>query len=343
MKVRGIGRLLVAAWALVGLFSSTAAAQFTPTLTASATGTSVAIDWTPITGAAGYNLVVGFTPGGSELGSLNLPAAFGTSIKVNAPPATYYLRVRAFAAGIFGPFSNEASVSPGLEPCVPGTAPTLGVQTNQSLATVAWTPVPGATSYVVQWSRASGITELAQVVTGTSTSMAVPFNGNFFVRVVARSACGDSVSNEAGFTIAVTRRHLSPGEILSILQSTVANYPRAWQHSHHSGDPERYDWIILASRALYQASGGTIGANWRRAVPGDLSMDGLSVENPADGRYYFADIIFGAGGPNPQVTYSPPFYDAALLRNDSGRYAPEGFANPLTLKTYINYGPAGGW
>jgi hypothetical protein len=79
-------------------------------------------------------------------------------------------------------------------------------------------------------------------------------------------------------------------------------------------------------------------------------MDGLSVENPADGRYYFADVIAGAGGSNPSIIYSPPFHDGALLRDGSGRYAPWGFANPFgvpgsypPLRTHVNYGPAGGW
>jgi hypothetical protein len=79
-------------------------------------------------------------------------------------------------------------------------------------------------------------------------------------------------------------------------------------------------------------------------------MDGLSVENPSDGRYYFADVIAGAGGPNPTLWYEHPFHDGALLRNDSGNYAPWGFANPFgvpgsyaPLRTYVNYGPAGGW
>jgi hypothetical protein len=73
-------------------------------------------------------------------------------------------------------------------------------------------------------------------------------------------------------------------------------------------------------------------------------MDGLSVENPADQRYYFADAICGAGGPSPSVCYSTPFQDSQLLREYAGGpYAPHGFANPMTLRTHFNYGAAGGW
>lgn len=169
--------------------------------------------------------------------------------------------------------------------------------------------------------------------------------GTFFARVVALSPCGSAVSNEVAFTIAsIPRRHLSTGEISTILNQVRAAYPRAWSLAHRSGTPERWDFIILATRRLFQASGGTIGANWRRAQVGDLSMDGLSVENPADGRYYFADVICGAGGPSPYICYASPFDSSKLLREYSGGpYAPQGFANPMTLRTSFNYGSAGGW
>ena len=344
MKVRGIGRLLVAALALVALFSTPAAAQFTPTLTATATGNRVIIDWTPIAGAQGHQLVAGTSPGSANLATVNIPAQFGTHVEVSAPNGTYYLRVRAYLGNITGPFSDEVSVSPGLEACVPGSAAALAA-TPDSVGgvTVNWTPVPGATAYHVQWSRFSGGTELVEVVSGTSTKRTIGMNGTFFVRVVAITACGNVTSNEAPFTIAFTKRHLSAGEITAIMQEVRAQYPGAWFNSHRDGSPERWDYIILAGRRLYAASGGTVGCNYRRATVGDLSMDGLSIENPSNGRYYFIDAVSGAGGPNPQIFIAINFSDSLLLRNDSGQYAPWGFANPFNHKTYVNYGAAGGW
>ena len=125
-------------------------------------------------------------------------------------------------------------------------------------------------------------------------------------------------------------------------------FPRAFALAH-TGSGERYDFIILACRRLYQASGGTVACNFRRAAIGDLSMDGLSVENPANGRFYFADIISGAGGSNPILYYDGhPFHDGALLRDRSGRYAPWGAANPFgvpgsygPIRTAVNYGRRG--
>jgi hypothetical protein len=50
-----------------------------------------------------------------------------------------------------------------------------------------------------------------------------------------------------------------------------------------------------------------IGCNWRRARVGDQSMDGLSVKNPADGRYYLEDVIASAGSPSASIKYHHPF------------------------------------
>ena len=128
---------------------------------------------------------------------------------------------------------------------------------------------------------------------------------------------------------------LSDAEIYRILQNVREANPRAWAHAHHEGDPERYDYIILAGKRLFAASNGQIGCNWRRAVVGDLSMDGISVVG-ADGRYYFADVITGAGGSNPQLTYRTPGPEA-LLRDSAGNYAPHGFADPRPLRTHFPY------
>ncbi len=130
----------------------------------------------------------------------------------------------------------------------------------------------------------------------------------------------------------MAKRHLSEREILGSLEDTQRRYPRAWQNAHREGHPERYDFMVLAGKALFVLSGGTVSLNWRRAVHGDLSMDGLSVENPSDGRYYFEDIIGGAGGATPQLKYRHPFNDAALLRaRPGGPYTPEGFVTERDL------------
>jgi hypothetical protein len=118
------------------------------------------------------------------------------------------------------------------------------------------------------------------------------------------------------------------GDIAGILHQTAAACPRAWSKAHAEGDPERYDFIIEAVKRLYEASGGSVGGNWRRGDVGDLSMDGITVL-ASDGRYYFADVIGGAGGNNPTIGFR--FDPANLLRDRAGNYAPHGFVKASDL------------
>jgi len=319
-----------------------ASAQITPQLAVDVVNNTVTLQWTGLPLAEGYTLVVGAAPGGSDL-VMNVPATI-TGGSLQAPNGQYWVRVRGYLGNLAGPFSNEVHVVvPNLGPCVAPAAPVVTPVVEGGNVTLHWAPIPGALGYQVQWSRFSGGTELVENTNAASHAKYVGMLGSFFARVVVGTPCGTATSAEVPFSITeITRRHLSQGEILAILNQTRADFPRAFQTAHtHSA--ERYDFIILATRRLFLASGGTVGGNWRRAAVGDLSMDGLSVENPADGRYYFADVIFGAGGPNPGISYAPPFHSGALLRDVSGNYAPHGFANPMTLRTHVNYGPAGGW
>jgi hypothetical protein len=138
---------------------------------------------------------------------------------------------------------------------------------------------------------------------------------------------------------------LTEDEIRDALQSVWNAFPVARQHAHQIGHEAAWDYNILAGKLVQAANikaGGSaeaIGCNWRRAVVGDLSMDGLSVQGP-DGRYYFEDIIVGAGGSNPSIKYRHPFSDAQLLRDASGAYAPHGYADPRKLTTHFQYDAA---
>ncbi len=116
--------------------------------------------------------------------------------------------------------------------------------------------------------------------------------------------------------------------INAILLQTAHDCDEAWRHAHDGG-PQENDFMIEADRRLYDASGGTVGGNWSRAQVGRFSRDGISVEF-TDGRYYFQDVIGGAGGPNPTLHYSAPGLDA-LLRDSSGNYAPQGFIHARDL------------
>lgn len=110
----------------------------------------------------------------------------------------------------------------------------------------------------------------------------------------------------------------------NIIVDTKNRYPRAWQHCHVEGDPERKDFIILAARAVYLID-SRFGCNGKRGNVNDLSMDALNwIGTPADPTNVI-DCVAGAGGPNPSPTWQ--------VTNSTGA-----FVNPNSVNTYYNYG-----
>ena len=168
----------------------------------------VTLNWSaPATGCPveGHAVLAGSAPGLVDLAIINVGAA--TSLLVTAPAGTYAVRVVAFNAyGISAPSNEVTVVSTG--PCsTPPDAPTdLTAATLGNVVTLTWIAPAGgcpATSYVVQAGSASGVSDLAEIEVGATTSytVAAPL-GTYFVRVIARNAFGDSVaSNEVVISV----------------------------------------------------------------------------------------------------------------------------------------------
>ena len=88
-----------------------ATAPGAPTLTASATGSTVNVSWTPGSGGApaSYTLSAAVTPGGTPIVSVPLG---GTSVAfAGVPSGTYYLRLTASNAAGTSPLSNQVTVT----------------------------------------------------------------------------------------------------------------------------------------------------------------------------------------------------------------------------------------
>src|SRR5687767_1376305 len=180
-----VGRL-TAVLALVVSFSVDAAAQLpAPALSVVAVGNVVTIDIGGIPGVPqglvqGHTLSVGTSPGGSEIGSINLPASV-THIVVNAPNGTYYMRVQAFAGAVRRGVSPEVSVTAGLPVCTAAPiAPVVTPTVTGGTITLDWTPVAGASHYDVMWGMVSGQTLLTDSVSTVKHGRYVGRLGNFF-------------------------------------------------------------------------------------------------------------------------------------------------------------------
>lgn len=170
---------------------------------ATATGTLASFQWQPpLTGGvpSNYLLEAGTTPSGAELTVVPLN---GLSFAAQAPPGSYYLRVRAQNACGTGPASSTQLLTVG--GCsAPGTPGTPTVTVAGTTASLAWPVVSGATQYQVEVGTAAGASNVGvQTVTSTSAQLTALAPGTYFTRVRALNACGPgATSGEATFTIA---------------------------------------------------------------------------------------------------------------------------------------------
>ncbi|MCX6553129.1 MAG: fibronectin type III domain-containing protein [Acidobacteria bacterium] len=176
-------------------------------LTVSVDRSNVTLNWTaPTTGSVptSYVIEAGSAAGATDLALFDTGNA-GTSFgAARVAPGTYFLRVRARNAGGMSEPSNEVvSIvvgDPG--PCngPPGLPGRVTYSNNGSLVTLSWNAATGGpTTYVIEAGSSSGLSDLVNSETGsTSTALTVAAPpGTYFVRVRARNTCGTSgPSNE---------------------------------------------------------------------------------------------------------------------------------------------------
>lgn len=305
--------------AFLALSAGQAAAQapYQPFLTVTANGSTVTIQWTQIAEALGYNIQVGTAAGAADIASVNLPALV-TRIVVKAPNGTYYVRVRAIAGALTGPFSNEASVTVGGGGgCAPPAAPTASATVTGPSVTINWGAVGSVDAYRVEFSRTPGGTELAHNVTGATTSFTqhVGMLGTFFARVVAGNGCGSATGNEVAFTIdniggsgprtpdpPVGQKLPLPAYGASVVEAVARAFPGDLQNScvEHGGNNV---WLFRVVQALRQHD-SRWGLNWKRGVRGSLSQDIVNYNYGAGSdedttNVYIMDVITGHCGNSP--------------------------------------------
>jgi hypothetical protein len=196
-------------------------------VTAAASGSSVAIQWSPDTGSppTSYFLDVGSSPAASNLGTF--PSAAPSLSVSRVPDGRYYLRVRAAnEAGVSAP-SAETVLTVGCAPPLPPMM--LAPMVNGTSVTLAWqTSATTGVSYTVIAGSTSGASNLAQVPVGTATTLnAVAPRGRYFVRVRAVAPCGGADSNEVELLVGLPPLPGAPGTLTH--QAGAGTVSLAWQ------------------------------------------------------------------------------------------------------------------
>ena len=169
-------------------------------LSASWQGTVATLSWFAPTGApvslpTSYLVEAGSTSGASNIASFNVGNV--TSVSVDVPPGTYYVRVRgANAGGISNP-SNEIMVQGRGAPASPRS---LSASGSGSVVNLQWLAPQGDThtGFVIEAGSGPGLADLASLPVGNVTSFTTTAPpGTYYVRVRAVNARGASgPSNE---------------------------------------------------------------------------------------------------------------------------------------------------
>jgi hypothetical protein len=197
----------------VGESSRAAAVSAGPSgLAVAVAGSTVTLTWSSSSApATSYIVEAGSTSGLSDLARLDTGSASTTLVVTNVPDGTYFVRVRArdAAGGESGP-SNEAVATVGAS-CqgVPAAPSNLTALVADSTVTLRWMQPASscrASGYVVQAGSASGLSDLANVATGsvdTLLTVTGVADGAYYVRVIATTTTGVSApSNEVIVAVA---------------------------------------------------------------------------------------------------------------------------------------------
>jgi hypothetical protein len=174
-------------------------------LVATATGSTVTLQWTAPGGSCGataYIVEAGSAPGLSNLANFNTGSTATTFVAMGVGAGTFYIRVRAANGANASAPSGEATLVVG--GCsMPGAPAGLTGSVNGTTVSLSWGSVAGATSYVLEAGTAPGQSNLAVLDLGSATTLtATAGAGTYYVRVKAKNACGTSVaSNEFTLTV----------------------------------------------------------------------------------------------------------------------------------------------
>lgn len=167
-------------------------------LSASVVGQVVTLSWQPPLGQVPdrYVLSAGATPGAADV--LSASVGPSTSLRAQAPPGRYFVRVQAENQAGRGAPSNEVVVDVG-PACVAPTPPVVRATRVAREVTISWSSQPSAQlrEYVLSVGSAIGSSDVYLGTVGLATSASGVVNpGAYYVKLTAISLCGSSSQSE---------------------------------------------------------------------------------------------------------------------------------------------------
>lgn len=173
-------------------------------------GNNLTISWDAVTGAAGYNLLIGFAPG------RYLPGAFDMGnttrigpIDVSGGSGTFYLAVQAYSGSIEGSNSNEIVINIGSASGLPAPE-NFRYTINGNILTLQWDFVPGASGYNLFAGLQSGNYIIGPFDVGNSLSLPLDISGVTGTYYLAAEAYNSSQRSGYSGEIAVKLGSVNP-------------------------------------------------------------------------------------------------------------------------------------
>jgi glucose/arabinose dehydrogenase len=266
-------------------------------LTSVVNGATVRLSWNRAVGAQGYRLEAGTQSGLADL--VNADMGDVTSFQGLVPPGTYFVRVRGVnAAGVSAPSGQVTVVVSTTASCVtPPPVPTgFTAQTGGLLAALSWSAAPGATGYVLDVGRASGLVEGTLGLGPATTYQTLAPAGSYFARLRARNACGTSgPSVEVPLVLACSATAVVPGT-LSVTKA---------------GGAATFSWLPPLGATGYRLRVGTVqGASDIADIPvGTVTALAVPLGGVPPRTYYVrvvAESACGIGAASNEVALTVP-------------------------------------
>ncbi len=255
-----------------------------PTLTALATGNRVDLSWAraPTGGApSSYTLFAGTAPGTTNLGSALFRGT--TSFTTTAPNGIYYLTVVARNGDGASAPSSEVPLQVGCVTAPPTPGP-LKFTTAASSVSLTWGAAATASGYLLEAGQSPGASNLGSfALANTTTLVASPPRGVYYVRLRAVNACGTSpASNEVAITLDGTVAVPSPPTgLAAVVAGNLVSL--AWTPPTSGGTPSGY-----------RLEGGTAPGGVDTIV--NTAAPSLVVPGVPRGTYYVRVRSFNAAG-----------------------------------------------
>lgn len=236
---------------------------------ASVSGARVTMTWHPPAAGTveGYAIEAGSQAGASDLAFMVLPPT-QTSLVVDAPPGTYFVRVRAGnSCGTAATPDTQIFVPSGCTLPTPPAQPAASVA--GSVVTLGWNAVPGASGYVLEAGSAAGAADVLRTPVAELGIAGVAPPGTYYVRVRAQNACGvGAPSPERTVIVGGCAVPTPSGPLTSIVM----------------GNNVTLQWAPMAGATAYRIEVGS-GSGAANVIVADVPTNALSTPAPP-GVYY---------------------------------------------------------